>query len=371
VDTTAFPAVSVKLSTWDSNGLPITGLSTQDVFIQEDNNTEVHPDSLQANSNTPLSVALVMDVSSSMAGQPLLDAKNAANRFLDKLNETDQAAVIAFSSDVDTDPASLDQKKEIGFSSAKKDAYDLIEGLAAGGGTEVYNAVEKAVKITAQLPAGHRAILLFTDGKNDPPTIGDPESAITLARQENIPIFVIGLGSEIDETYLRRLTSETGGFYRSTPHSSELSDLFNNMATLLKTDYTLTYASKVNEDGQAHAIKIRIASSQGQATVESKIGPVPLATAAPTLAAATPTTQVSATSQPLPTATPVDNESANNNKLFLIIGALVLLMILILVLVTRTKKTKVIEKCTKCGAVLIDEGPCPICKSTERTKVNK
>jgi hypothetical protein len=144
------------------------------------------------------------------------------------------------------------------------------------------------------------------------------------------------------------------------------------MATLLKTDYSLTYTSAVKEDGQAHAIKIRISSSQGQTSVESQIGPVPLATAVPTLTAATSQIQNSPTSQPLPKGSATaDSEGANNNRLFLSIGGLILLMILILVVVTRTKKSKVIEKCTKCGAVLTDEGPCPICKSTERTKVNK
>jgi len=316
VDTTADPSISVQFSVWDSNGIPLSNLTTQDVFIQEDDNGVVHPTELKSNSNADLSVVLVMDVSGSMMGQPLADAKNAANRFLDKLSKSDQAAVIAFSSYVNTDPANLTSKKEVGFSSDLTNAYDLIEGLTAGGGTEVYNAVEKAVKMTALLPAGHRAILLFTDGKNDPANVGDPENAVTLAKQANIPIFVIGLGSEIDESYLRRITSDTGGFYRSTPHSSELSSLFTDMATLLKTDYSMTYSSVIKADGKDHTLTLRIASSQGEALAKSVLGAV-------------------------------------------------------MVWLPRKKKEDIVEKCANCGAVLKDAGPCPICGSSKRIKVNK
>lgn len=77
VDITAFPEVTVRFSAWDSNGIPLTDLTVQDVFLKEDDGLEFHPTSLQSDTNAQLSVVLVIDVSGSMAGQPLEDAQNA------------------------------------------------------------------------------------------------------------------------------------------------------------------------------------------------------------------------------------------------------------------------------------------------------
>jgi len=357
------PNVSISFSAWDLNGLPLKGLTAQDVFIQEDDYAEIHPAELQTDTNAVLSVALVLDVSGSMAGQPLTDARNAANRFLDKLSASDQAAVIAFSEGVDTDPVSFNPKREVGFSSNLTNAFNLIEGLTAAGGTEVYNAVEKAAKMTARLPAGHRAILLLTDGRNDPANVGDPESAIQLAKEENIPVFVIGLGGEIDETYLRRLTSETGGFYISTPHSSELSVLFNDMAALLKTDYSLIYPSTLKKDGNSHALNLRIVSSKGEASSQTVLGPLPSSTL-PVAA-----TAIQETIAPQPTPVSKQEYGLGWDKILLGGGVLFLLLMIVIFSVTRKKKSDLVEKCTNCGAVLTNPGPCPMCGSMKRIKV--
>lgn len=372
VDSTNFPTVLVNFTAWDSNGIPLTDLTTDNIFIHEDNLSEIHPVSLVANTDAQLSVVLVLDVSGSMAGQPLTDAKNAANRFLDRLNKSDEAAVIAFSDKVDTDPASINVKKEVGFSNDLANAYDLIEGLTASGGTEVYNAVEKAVKMVSALPAGHRAILLFTDGKNDPANVGDPQAGISLAKEAGIPIFAIGLGSDIDEKYLQSLTSETGGFYRSTPRSSELSDLFYNMAILLKTDYTANYSSSLPSDGKSHNISFRLESAGSEALAEAKMGQIPLAsTPEPTAAEITPVVTESVQNDQM--------ESGNFNLVNWLLQNIWADFLILMVLAgavfslirSRKKALEFVEKCGKCGAVLTEPGACQICGSTQRIKTRK
>lgn len=376
VDATGFPAVSVEFSAWDLNGIPLADLKPEDVFIKEDDGAEFHPASLESDADAVLSVALVMDVSGSMTGQPLTDAKNAANRFLDKLNSKDQAAVIAFSEGVNSDPADLDRNREVGFSNDLTAAFNLIEGLSAGGGTEVYNAVEKAVGMTSQLNEGHRAVLLFTDGKNEPAEVGDAENAIRLAREANIPIFAIGLGGEIDEAYLARLTGETGGMVRLTPHSSELSSLFNQMAALLKTTYHMTYTSSLPADGGEHALNLRIVSKQGEGAVETGTGVLPKAAATATIDIPTPTMEPSATAAPVQAAAAAEpargGESLfKDNWYWLVVILVPIFAGAAFVRYDRRKKMQFVEKCGRCGAELTGPGPCPMCQSTKRMKVKK
>ena len=368
VDTTAFPEVTVQFSAWDSSGIPLSGLTAQDVFIQEDENSEIHPSDLNENVNTSLAVALVLDVSGSMEGKPLSDAQNAANRFLEKLDANDQVAVIAFANGVNVDPEIIDPGKEVDFSSDLTGAFNLIEGLRAVGGTEVYNAIEKAVGLAAQLPEGHRVVLLLTDGKNDPANVGNPQNAIDLAKQERIPVFAIGLGSEIDEDYLQSLTSETGGLYRLTPRSSELSALFNDMAALMKTSYALTYQSSIELNGEDHNLALRLITDQGTAVAKIVMDVLPQEAELIVEPEEAAPSEAEAFKPSAPLAEAVWFEQ---NQLAVYVGIFIIIILLVILFASKKKKPVMVEKCAHCGSELKDDGPCTVCGSSKKIKARK
>lgn len=249
INTDNFPRIDVRLSAWDSSGKTLESLSPSDFQIVENKGNPLQPNSLSVDNDSPLAVALVLDVSGSMQGQALIDAQVAAARFLDRLGTEDQAALIAFSSGVDPDPANLKAQREYSFTHELKVIYDAVEGLEAEGSTELYNALQKAIAMTAQLPEGHRAVLLLSDGMNDPENVGDPEIPLQMAKEMNVPVFVIGLGYNYDQEYLDRLASETGGLVRIAPRSSELAQTFDDIAKLLKTQYVLSYESALTSAG--------------------------------------------------------------------------------------------------------------------------
>lgn len=249
VDTEAFPLLMVRLSAWDSNGkLPID-LKAEDFQIIEDKGQAIQPLELKVDKDSPLAIALVMDVSGSMRGEALEDAKIAAARFLDRLGSEDQAALIAFSSDVDPNPDNLKPDKEYGFTHVLKPIYDTVDRLEAEGATELYHALEKAIALTAKLPEGHRAVLLLSDGMNDPAGLGDPEIPLQMAKEHQVPVFVIGLGDNFDKSYVENLAAQSGGFVRIAPKSSELAQAFGDIAQLLKTQFVLSYESRLDEAG--------------------------------------------------------------------------------------------------------------------------
>lgn len=380
-DITAFPQVTLRLNAWDASGLPLTGLGPQDFTLSENGGAGFHPEMAQMDTQAPLGVALVLDISGSMNGAPLEDAKAAAARFLDRLQPGDQAALLAFSSPVNPDPAVLDASRELGFSTDLVPIYNRIEGLQSGGNTELYHAVAKAVRLTDALPKGHRAILLLSDGRNEPEDAGDPEEAIQLAREANLPVFVIGLGDQIDSAYLQRLASETGGLFRAAPASSELARLFSETATLLKTQYLLTYQSKLAPDGLSHNLQVK----QGETSASLKFGPLPAAPPATPTPTPTevPPTATESPAQAVPT--PVDfNVSASPlpSEHMPWWGwplAAVIALSLGLLFAFRPRKrqgtpTLTRLSCASCGYDLTPiDGPCPNCGSTKRlpSKVGK
>ena len=385
VDTTSFPSVNFRLSAWDASGLPLSDLKPEDFCLQEDEGAPFHPTSLEVDNQAALQVVLVIDVSGSMAGQPLVDAKSAAARFIDRLGAKDKVAVVAFSSPVNLDPQVLNPKREIALTADREDVYNLIEGLQSNGEkTQLYDAAAKALQVLSSQPVGHRAMLLLSDGRNDPAEAGDPHQAIRLAQEARLPIFVIGLGSQIDESYLRRLASESGGMFRAAPRSSELARLFGDMASLLKTQYRLSYTTKLPADGKVHSLKIILDQAGGTATSKIKTDPFPHKLAVVETEPGIPQLTIP---QGEETATPVvivqmvtgiPTVQAENNlppdqepqkadiPLWVWAAGILFLLVVIFLLIRRRKSPKP-EACAKCGYDLTGKsGDCPQCGNTKR-----
>ena len=383
VDVTGFPDVTVHLNVWDSSGLPVTGLTADDFQVWEDDGPALRPVKVVEDTQAPVQVVLVLDVSGSMAGQPLADAKTAAARFLDRLGAGDQAALIAFSSPVDPDPAHLNSRRELGFTGDLTPVYEAVENLQSGGETALYNAVQKAVALAAAQPVGHRAVLLLTDGRNEPADVGDPVVGIALAQRHHVPVFVIGLGQDIDETYLQKLATETGGLFRKAPSSAELARLFGDMATLLKTQYRLTYRSALAADGKEHTLRLVVHTPQGVGEVAEGVAlgplpqPTPTSKPSPTIAptaTAVPSPTPLPSPSPLPEVTPAATSAvvtpSNGTPWWIIAaGGGLLLLGAVIALAKRRRKQTVREFCAQCGYELTDHtGACPVCGSTKRLR---
>ena len=236
-----YPDIQLRLSLWDLHGMPMEAFKQENFSLKTSEGEILAPKHFEFKTDADVKIALALDVSASMRGLPLADAKSASYRFLDRMNDGDQISLIAFSDKVSLYRDQFNPERELPFSENLTQVYDMIEGLEASGGTELYNAVYKAVELTSQLPKGHRAVLLFSDGRNESSVHDDPEAAIKLAKDEGIPIFVIGLGAAIDQDYLERLSAETGGVARYAPKSSELAEIFDDMASLLKGQYVLGF----------------------------------------------------------------------------------------------------------------------------------
>jgi len=318
VDASAHPAMRALVTVIDENGLPVRGLDAKAFELNEDGQGALVPDKVEvvANQKAAVSVMIVVDLSPTMRGKPLQAAKDAIGKFLEALlnepNDPDRAAFIGFTQNVKvTDTTITDEKREVGFTNDMGKLLNVINFVDVGtgtGGTPLYDAVFRAVKITSQQP-GRRAILLMTDGKDQGSTLttSDP---IDEANRQRTPIFPIGLSTgQLDTQYLSRLAVRTGGQFQSTATPEELTQLFQNVLAQLKEQYVLTYSSRVPKvDGQSHSLTVQVTTPRGQgiskltytlgqpvaptaegtASAVSTAAPAPVSTAAP---GATPSPQ--------------------------------------------------------------------------------
>jgi VWFA-related protein len=236
----------------DTTGHVVTNAEVQSARILLDDGTGY--DATVEKPTSPIYIALVLDASGSMAGaaqamrQAAIDAVNSAP-------EEALFAVIRFN-------ASIDQLTD--FTADRNQAINAIGEVQPINlsGTCLYDATFRAIELLGQSPPGRRAIILFTDGK-DETAQGTPCSqhvfsdVVSLASQptSRVPIHAIGLSggnSAINAAELRDLASSTGGL-AAIGDQSTLGSLFGQIMDALKAQWlahAVVYPTQGNHTAQ-------------------------------------------------------------------------------------------------------------------------
>jgi VWFA-related protein len=262
IETSSFPRVTL-FATVLKEGVPLKGLGASDFRVRED---EVDQEPLTVvPKSTPLSVVLTLDTSGSMKKR-LADAQTAAKSFLQTLEAQDKAQVIRFSRDV---------KTIFPLASDRTAAAAAIDGTVARGDTALWDALYGSLE-SLRAVTGRKAIVLLSDGVDDDGS-GKPLSqktvndVLALARQVNVPIYAIGLGTELDEVNLRKVATDSGALYLSAVEPAELKRLYDSIGKQLSGQYTIFYTSNLPSDGSEHRVQLKF----GDATsTKSYVPPV-------------------------------------------------------------------------------------------------
>ena len=95
--------------------------------------------------------------------------------------------------------------------------------------------------VSLRTVAGRKAIVLLSDGVDDDGT-GKPLSkktgtdVLALARQVNVPIYAIGLGTELDEINLKKVATDSGALYLNAADPAELKRLYDSIGKQLAAE---------------------------------------------------------------------------------------------------------------------------------------
>ena len=201
--------VKAFVSVVDGTGSPINDLKPGDFSLTEDSQ-KVEIESVTL-ADEPINLVLLIDTSGSMAGEGITAAKSAAASFVTSLAADDRVSVVTFDDrsntviDFTTDHA------------AARDKIALIDATR-GSGTCLYDAAYQAVQATATVPSGRRAVILFTDGRDEKSgggicSIHTADDVIKIATEggTRTPVYTMGVGSKVDQNGLKRLAETTGG----------------------------------------------------------------------------------------------------------------------------------------------------------------
>ncbi len=168
---------------------------------------------------------LLVDVSGSMNGKPLEDAKVGVTNFINQMDVNDAAALLTFSDEIIIAHP---------MTSNTSSLLNKVRQMSSGGSTQLYDALAKAIDISK----GYKekvAVILLTDGR-DSGSQFTAKNVESMVGYHGIAFYALGLG-DVDENTLKTLAQKTTGAYDHTPNSSELKNLYKKTMNVYKSKH--------------------------------------------------------------------------------------------------------------------------------------
>ncbi len=186
----------------------------------------VAPPDCRPGRRTPVDIAVVLDRSGSMNGEPLALAKQAVDAAAGHLRDEDRAALVVFDHEVD-----LLQPLGPATPRAKAALRLALHGIDAGGSTDLGGGWLAGCRELAEAgasPARSRRALLLTDGQANVGIV-DPGALVRHAaelRTRGISTTTLGVGLGFNEALLQAMAEAGGGNYQFVERPEELRAFF-------------------------------------------------------------------------------------------------------------------------------------------------
>ena len=193
---------------------------------------------------TPVDVVLVLDRSGSMrAEDKLIQAKQAASRFVDRLTDKDQGAYLSFA----TDPSNpIDQPLTSEIDRLRRAIDRTTIGTDGIQFTNIGAAINTALNEFASFrrnPDARPVLVLLTDGAptrptdpNDPKNEKYPEQytrqVAESAKKQEVGIYTIGLGADVNAKLLEDIATSPEYYYQAAS-GRELGAIYQQIASAI------------------------------------------------------------------------------------------------------------------------------------------
>jgi VWFA-related protein len=236
----------------------LTGLSRDDFEVFEDGVPQEIRD-FEAQTDLPLTVAIVVDVSGSIR-EKLRFEQEAAIEFFYSMIEPgrDRGMLVVFDSAVEVLQEFTDQPDDLA---------EAVRRIRAGGGTAMYDSIYLAITQGISLqPDGRRVLIVISDGADNSSRVSMTET-VEVAQRNDVSIYAISTTSESDasererdrgDRTLRRFAEETGGRVFFPFRLEDLAVNLQDIGEELRAQYALTYVStNMLRDGSYREIEVR------------------------------------------------------------------------------------------------------------------
>lgn len=264
--------VTLTLTVTDLYGRYVMGLGKKD-FTVFDSNKEQEI-TFFSDTDAPVSIGILFDVSGSMSGEKIQKARKALSRFINTSHPNDEYFLIGFNSraqlllDRTRDGEAVLQKLTLVSPQKQTALYDAV-----------YLGLERVTRGSHQ----KRALLIISDGQDNSSRYNFGEVR-RLMKESDVITYAVGIIDAGDassalgmqgQAFLDELTSVTGGksFYPAT--DIEMDEIFDRISIELRHQYSIGYTpTDFQPDGKWRKVKVKVKPPRGlpRLTVRSREG---------------------------------------------------------------------------------------------------
>jgi VWFA-related protein len=247
--------VMVTATVVDADGRLIAHLPREAFEIYEDGERQTVTQF--THERVPIGLGLLLDVSDSMFGQRMVDARAAVERFLlELLNPSDEFFLLAFNHA----PHLLTR-----WTNAADVVRRALDDIRPTGGTAMYDALLSALPIINQRNRQRAAIVLVSDGADTASDAAVIDVRTALLRSDAF-VYAVAIDSprrqpintRVNPVALGEITNQSGG-HTAVVHDAEgLAAATARIAEELNSQYVLGYSSAKATDGKYHSIRVSV-----------------------------------------------------------------------------------------------------------------
>jgi Ca-activated chloride channel family protein len=252
--------VTLTLTVTDPYNRYVSGL-TKNAFsiIDEGQEQEI---TYFSDSDAPVSVGIIFDISGSMSGEKIRKARTALARFISTSHPADEYFLIAFNNRAQL---LMDRTRD---GEAVLQKLTMVEPK---NNTALYDAVYLGVERVTRGSHQKRALLIISDGQDNNSRYNFKEVQ-RLMKESDVVAYAVGIEDKGDagplglqgQAFLDEITSVTGGkaFY---PQSDvEMDEIFERIALELRHQYSIGYTPKdFKPDGKWRRVKVKVKPPRG------------------------------------------------------------------------------------------------------------
>lgn len=254
--------VALDVCVKNHDGNPTAGLKPEDFLILE-NELPQRIAMFSTADRVPLAVALLVDNSRSMFGEPLASARVAGAKFIDILRADDLVEIMSFN-----DRANL--RYELGADHER--AKESLNDISAAGATRLYEAVLVAVRNLERAQRRRtieyrNVIIVLSDGEDTHSRLPF-DDVLEAVRRSGVLVYTISLRPKHHAQaaaplwQMSLLAYDTGGRAVAIHDPAGLTQTYEDINTELVNLYRIGYVpSNTQRDGSWRTISIRVPSA--------------------------------------------------------------------------------------------------------------
>ena len=253
---TGVEIVQMAATVVDADGRLVGDLGRDDFEIFEDGQPQ--PLTHFTRERVPLSLGVVLDVSQSMFGQRIDDARLALDQFLtDRLDVGDEVFISVFNHEPSI---------AVPWTVGPRELRNRLDDIRPWGGTSIYDAMMNALPMFGERKHPRAAVVLISDG-SDTGSLADVRDVRRQLRRNAAFVYAIAIDApdtrpindRVNPFALREITTESGGYTEVVHDSPELGPATARIAEELNHQYMLGYRPTRPADGSYRSIRVRIA----------------------------------------------------------------------------------------------------------------